>query len=72
MTSAFDWHPERRPATDLLGQKFGLLTVIAPAPSLGSGARWRCRCECGNERVIDAHVLKRGAWATHQKCGGKA
>lgn len=71
MTFAWSWRPERRPAADLLGKKFGLLTVIAPAPSLGGGARWRCRCECGNERVIAAHTLKRSVWVTHQKCGGK-
>jgi hypothetical protein len=73
MTSAFNWHPERRPAIDLLGQKFGLLTVIASAPSLGHSARWRCRCECGAETVLRAREIKRnGGRMTHRECGGKS
>lgn len=59
----------RRPAENLLGKQFGLVTVIAPAPSLGSGARWRCRCECGSERVILAQQLKRHGVRSHASCG---
>lgn len=37
-----------RPLTyNLLGQRFGMLVVIGRA--VGSGVRWRCRCDCGNE-----------------------
>jgi len=67
VTSAFNWHPERRPAVDLTGQRFGLVTALSLAPTLGSGARWRCRCDCGHERVIDAHILKRGV-TSHRNC----
>ena len=51
--------------TDLLGQKFGKLTVIDEATSIRtkSGnvmAMWKCRCDCGNECVVLANNLKRG------------
>lgn len=33
---------------DLLGQKYGRLEVIAPAPSQKGSGAWLCKCECGN------------------------
>ena len=45
---------------DLLNQKFGLLTVVAPAESVGGCAMWACRCDCGNEIVCRAHNLLSG------------
>lgn len=45
---------------DLTGQTFGKLTVIEKAESSGSGTRWLCRCECGNERIVFASNLKCG------------
>ncbi len=38
---------------DLTGKVFGKLTVISREP----GARWRCRCECGNEVVLQNGLL---------------
>ena len=36
---------------DLVGQKFGMLTVISRADSDESGKRrWLCRCDCGAEK----------------------
>jgi hypothetical protein len=32
---------------DLLGQQYGRLTVIAPAPKKGNSTAWLCQCECG-------------------------
>ena len=48
---------------NLIGQKFNRLTVIDEAPSKrkpsGSIAiYWKCRCECGNEKIIEAANLK--------------
>lgn len=49
---------------DLVGQRFGKLTVIAPAePQLDrSGkptrAMWLCRCECGNLKEVSYSNLK--------------
>lgn len=46
---------------DLTGAVFGWLTVLQRA---GNGSRgevqWRCRCECGTERVVVSASLRRG------------
>lgn len=47
---------------DLIGKKFGRLTVIKrsyPNTELGN-AIWLCRCDCGKEKVIDGNSLRRG------------
>ena len=59
---------------DLIGVKFGRLTVIAPAPDVCSAGgykktAWLCRCECGRERVVRAAYLKRGEVMHCGKCG---
>lgn len=36
-----------RPQLNLVGQKFGALTVISRAESTPSGAIWNCSCNCG-------------------------
>ena len=46
---------------DLSGQKFGRLTVIERAENNKRGqARWRCRCDCGNEVVVVGSFLTSG------------
>ena len=50
---------------NLLGQKFGRLTVIGRAPNKNKtnrAARWYCQCDCGNPKVIIAAgtELRRG------------
>lgn len=49
---------------DLTGQRFGMLTVIERAPkpegSHSTSAFWRCRCDCGNEKIISGNVLRAG------------
>lgn len=46
---------------DMTGQKIGRVTVIEYA---GMGkhktALWRCKCDCGNEKVIDGALLRSG------------
>lgn len=41
---------------DLTGQKFGMLTFVRP---LGKN-RWVVRCDCGNEKEVQADNVKRG------------
>lgn len=54
---------------DLVGQKFGMLTVTGQAPSTGKGQRrWICRCDCGTEKTVLGSNLKRG---TTVSCGCK-
>lgn len=46
---------------DLTGQKFGRLTVIERAENKGRYTCWKCRCDCGNEVVVQGTSLKSGA-----------
>jgi hypothetical protein len=48
---------------DLVGQKFGKLTVIRRAedyirPNGRKALRWQCKCDCGNEVVVRGDHLK--------------
>jgi len=51
---------------DLTGQKFGRLIVIERVEYEKRGVHWRCRCNCGNEKIILASNLQRG---TTKSCG---
>lgn len=44
---------------DLVGKKFGRLTVIS-LKSVGKYTRWNCRCDCGNEKDVYQHNLISG------------
>lgn len=46
---------------DLIGQRFGRLTVVAKtANSHHQQSRWVCSCECGREVVVLGHLLRSG------------
>ena len=45
---------------NLVGQKFGMLTVIERADDIGNRVGWRCRCDCGNVVVVRDNNLKQG------------
>ena len=47
---------------DMTGQRYGMLTVIEKAQSKHwhNGAFWRCRCDCGKERVVRGYSLRIG------------
>jgi len=48
-------------APNMLGHRFGRLTVIGQEPSAPSGhAIWRCRCDCGKETVAQGGHLRNG------------
>ena len=50
-----------RPATNLIGQVFGRLTVIERAENANDGhARWLCQCECGETTTVSSNVFKKG------------
>lgn len=51
-----------KPYTDLVGQTFGRLTVVA----YEKRSRWKCLCECGNFHTAVGYDLKRGIT---QSCG---
>lgn len=50
---------ERR-LENLIGQRFGKLTVIARAETTHVSTRWKCKCDCGNECIVLAQNLKKG------------
>ena len=43
---------------NLLNQRFGRLTVIAPAPNDGKRTRWLCQCDCGNTKIVKTEQLR--------------
>lgn len=45
---------------DLTGQKFGKLTVIAFEETRHGQLYYKCKCDCGKEKIINAYSLKRG------------
>lgn len=50
---------------ELTGQKFGLLTVLSPVKTR-ERIKWKCRCVCGTETVVESNGLKSGKT---QSCG---
>ena len=52
---------------DLTGRRFGTLTVIGPEASRAGIALWRCRCDCGEERIVQGSHLRSG----HTRSCGK-
>lgn len=51
--------------TDLIGKRFGKLTVIAKAapyvsPSGTKLPQWHCKCDCGNETIVHQYPLLHG------------
>ena len=45
---------------DIKGEKFGRLTAVERAGKQGRHVLWRFKCECGNEKNIDAWTLTSG------------
>lgn len=51
---------------ELLGQRFGRLTVIACEGSKNNQIHWLCRCDCGGETIASTAHLRSGHT---QSCG---
>ena len=49
-----------RKKLDLTDQRFGKLTVLAPAENVGDRTAWLCRCDCGRETVVPTCRLRSG------------
>ena len=45
---------------DLMGKRFGKLTVIGKDKSERGRTRWRCKCDCGNEKTTTSIYLLQG------------
>lgn len=51
----------QRQLIDITGQRFGLLTVLSKSDYQGGdGVYWNVRCDCGNEKVVSGHAIRRG------------
>lgn len=50
----------RPPLKDLVGKRFGKLTVIEYAGKEKGVHRWKCLCDCGNETVVSQTLLQKG------------
>lgn len=46
---------------DLTGQRFGRLVVIEKAETKNGIVKWKCLCDCGNEKIATGRDLKRGS-----------
>lgn len=44
---------------DLIGQRFGRLTVIAKSTPVRY-SRWHCKCDCGGQRIVNLNSLRCG------------
>ena len=51
---------------DLVGQKFGRLTVMSQAESKNHNTFWNCICDCGNTKTVQGTKLVHG---TTKSCG---
>lgn len=47
-------------ALDLVGQNFGRLSVLSRDGSRNSKSTWKCRCSCGNVKIISSTGLMSG------------
>lgn len=58
---------------NLVGQKFGFLTVVSKAEQRGSGGEvyWNCICDCGRSVCVRGHSLKRKDENRTVSCGCK-
>jgi hypothetical protein len=45
---------------DLVGQRYGRLTVTGPRERRNGQTYWTCRCDCGNTKTIYGGSLRRG------------
>lgn len=52
---------------DLVGERFGRLTVVSRAPNNNKGnTMWNCLCDCGKTTTVVAYSLKNGS---SKSCG---
>ena len=51
---------------DMVGRRFGRLTVIEEAGRKRKEVTWKCKCDCGAETVVTGYYLRSGHT---QSCG---
>ena len=45
---------------DMVGQKYGRLTIVSRAENDGTRARWNCVCDCGNTTILSGKHIRNG------------
>ena len=50
----------KREPENLIGKKFGFLTVLERAESNTRRIKWRCICDCGTEKIVSGENLRSG------------
>jgi hypothetical protein len=45
---------------DMIGQKYGRLTIVERAPNVETRANWHCVCDCGNKTTVTGKKLRNG------------
>lgn len=47
---------------DMHGKRFGKIVAVEPVGKRQNGnVTWRCKCDCGEECIVDGHLLRIGA-----------
>ena len=46
---------------NLIGTRYGKLTILARAANQGKKVRWLCKCDCGNQTIVQSGHLKKGS-----------
>lgn len=44
----------------MIGKRYGKLTVIDFSHVIKGNSYWKCKCDCGNNKILPAHSLKSG------------
>mgnify|MGYP000032386553 CR=1 FL=1 len=58
----------RAEVNDLIGHRFGMLVVLELVSVIKGEPRWRCKCDCGEEKTILGSNLTRIKYST-KSCG---
>lgn len=45
---------------DMVGMKFGRLTIVSRADNHGTRAAWNCICDCGNKVTLNGKQIRSG------------
>ena len=53
-------HGQRNTLIDIIGQRFGFLTVVSLShqDTVSKIYYWKCKCDCGNETIVNGSHLK--------------
>lgn len=49
-----------KPPLNLIGQRFGKLLAIERGKNIGKCSTWKCKCDCGNEKIAFTVRLRNG------------